>query len=293
MAFTVSCLSVLLGLPGNSILIHALRTRIKQKRAAMSRFILNLASTDLSALLTYVPFYTMMYGKNNLMTPVVLCKLMDSVMCVLVTVSMYTHVAIAVERRRAIVFPLHPKPSPRKVKICLWFIWMIPSVVFGTSLPITNLGNRISCTLELKGVSAINKAIYLLLAPSLLFLFPVGLILWAYGHITFKLKRNRIPSEDLRNNSAVIVRVKKQRKVLRTLKSLAVIFIATIFSFFMIHILMYFFEGSSREFFWLKKFFPFILSIHFSIYALNPVVLYISSNDYRNAFNDILNVPLH
>ena len=192
MAFTVSCLSVLLGLPGNSILIHALRTRIKQKRAAMSRFILNLASTDLSALLTYVPFYTMMYGKNNLMTPVVLCKLMDSVMCVLVTVSMYTHVAIAVERRRAIVFPLHPKPSPRKVKICLWFIWMIPSVVFGTSLPITNLGNRISCTLELKGVSAINKAIYLLLAPSLLFLFPVGLILWAYGHITFKIGRAHV-----------------------------------------------------------------------------------------------------
>ena len=58
-----------------------------------------------------------------------MCKTLLPTSILVVIVSVYTYVAIALERRRAIVFPLLPKPSSGRIKIFIAIIWLVPALL--------------------------------------------------------------------------------------------------------------------------------------------------------------------
>lgn len=287
---TFSVSAVVLGLPGNFLLIHAVRSR-KQMQNDKNYFIVSLACSDLAGLLIAVPFLTLNYGNFSLYMPEVLCKVLPPAGSVMLAISMYTHVAIALERRRAIVFPLLPKPSPRRIKIFIWTIWLVPLLVLGpTTSYFHGSHSLVFCTIHRKLRNEFMIT-YLAGIPTVVFFIPLGIIIWAYRQVIYALKQNVIPSEGSESNFAVMARIKNHQKVINSLIALACIFTALTFPFCIVNILIaLFINGPPKASLVLGSAFPITLSIHFTTYVLNPVTLYTTSTDYRTAINESFNV---
>ena len=127
-------------------LLHAVRCR-KQMQNAKNFFIVSLACSDIVALLVSTPFSTLNFGHLLREMPEAVCKSIVPTGCVVMIISVYTHVAIAYERRRAIVFPLLPKPSPRIIKTFITIIWLVPTFVIGPTIyHISRVFQRQFCT---------------------------------------------------------------------------------------------------------------------------------------------------
>ena len=112
---TISIVAILLGILDNILIIHAVRSG-KQMQNARNHFFVSLACSDIVVLLMFVPFAALNIGHVLRYMSEVVCKTLMPTGSVMVVISLYTHVAIALERCRAIVFPLLPKPSPRTIK---------------------------------------------------------------------------------------------------------------------------------------------------------------------------------
>ena len=125
---TISIVGILLGFPGNILIVHGVMC-CKQMQKAQNYFIQSLAFFDSVALLISVPFATLNRGHYLRYMPNVVCKTLMPTSSIVVVVSVYTHVAIALERRRAIVFPLLPKPSPKRIKTFIANIWLVPTLI--------------------------------------------------------------------------------------------------------------------------------------------------------------------
>ena len=280
---TFSIAAVVLGLPGNVLIIHAVRGR-KQMQNARNYFILSLACADIVALLICVPFYTLNFAHIVCHMPEALCKSLVPTGNVLVIVSLYTHVAIALERRRAIVFPLLPKPSPRRIKTLIAIVWAVPVIVMGpTSYYFSQVYSENFCFFRSDLGEAYWKAFFVTFVI-INFVIPLAVLIWSYRQIVRALRQNIAPIEELaETNAAVVLRLKNQRKVVNCLIILVCAFVALTFPFYSAVVLSVFMIK-------LDLYFPFTfnvvtLCIHFLLFSLNPIILYASSTEYRLAFN--------
>ena len=70
---TLSIAAITFGLPGNGLIIHAVRSR-KQMQNARNHFIVSLACSDLVALLISVPFSTLNFSRVLCYMPEAVCK---------------------------------------------------------------------------------------------------------------------------------------------------------------------------------------------------------------------------
>ena len=70
---TLSIAAIIFGLPGNGLIIHAVRNR-KQMQNARNHFIVSLACSDLVALLISVPFSTLNFSSVLCYMPEAVCK---------------------------------------------------------------------------------------------------------------------------------------------------------------------------------------------------------------------------
>ena len=288
---TFSIAAVLLGLPGNILIILAVRSR-KQMQNARNYFILSLACTDIVALLICVPFFMLNFAHILHYMPKAVCKTLLPTGNVLVVVSVYTHVAIALERRRAIVFPLLPKPSPRRIKALIVIVWVVPVIVMGpTSYYFSQVYSRNFCFFRNDLGEAYWKAFFVTFAI-INFVIPPAVLIWSYRQIVCALKQYIAPIEGLaETNAAVVLRLKNQRKVVNCLIILVCAFVALTFPFYSAAVLSALMIKLHLYFFF--TFNVVTLCIHFMLFSLNPVILYASSTEYRLAFNEIFKFWKH
>ena len=245
-------------------------------------FIMSLACTDIVALMISVPFYTINYAHILSYMPEAVCKTLLPTGNVLVVVSVYTHVAIALERRRAILFPLLPKPSPRTIKTFIALIWLVPVIVFGSTVYyFSQLYWGSFCSYRIDLGVAYLKAFFLFFVVTN-FVIPLATLILSYRQIVRALKQNIAPTEELaETNAAFALRLKNQRKVVNCLIALVCAFVTLKFPFYSSLMLVTF--KKSMYFF---TFHVIALCLHFILFTLNPIILYISSTEYRSAFND-------
>ena len=190
---------------------------------ARNHFIVSLACSDLVALLTTVPFSTLNFGNVVRYMPEVLCRTLVPTGSVVVAISVYTHVAIALERCRAIVFLLLPKPSQRTIKIFIAIIWLVPVLILSPlyyQIGKVLLGQ--SCTVNiLNGPKEAYMRAFVLIGTASIFVIPLGVLTWSYRQIICTLKQNTASIKELmETNAAVDVRLKNQRKVVNCLITL-------------------------------------------------------------------------
>ncbi|KAG8011693.1 Neuropeptide FF receptor 1, partial [Nibea albiflora] len=114
----------LLCMVGN-ILVCLIVLKNHRMRTVTNLFILNLAISDLLVGIFCIPTTLV----DNLITgwpfSNSVCKMSGFVQGVSVSASVFTLVAIAVERFRCIVYPLQPKPTVRVAKAAIVLIWLL------------------------------------------------------------------------------------------------------------------------------------------------------------------------
>ncbi|XP_037338683.2 neuropeptide FF receptor 1 like 2 [Pungitius pungitius] len=114
----------LLCMVGN-ILVCLIVLENRRMRTVTNLFILNLAISDLLVGIFCIPTTLV----DNLITgwpfSNIVCKMSGFVQGMSVSASVFTLVAIAVERFRCIVFPLRPKPSILVAKAAIVLIWVL------------------------------------------------------------------------------------------------------------------------------------------------------------------------
>ena len=285
---TISIVAILLGIPGNILIIHAVRSR-KQIQNARNHFIVSLACSDIVVLLMFVPFTTLNIGHVLRYMPEAVCKTLMPTGTVMVVVSLYTHVAIALERRRAIVFPLLPKPSPRRIKTFIAIIWLVSTFIIAPiyyQISQMSLGYCVTFDLLNGRKEAYVKA-FIITATVSIFVIPLSVLTWSYRQIIRTFKQNTASITELvETNATVALRLKNQRKVVNCLITLVCAFVVLNFPFYLATILMVFME--MPDLYFISTFSVIALCIHFMIYSLNPIILYVSSIEYRLAFIETL-----
>ncbi|XP_071338165.1 neuropeptide FF receptor 1 like 2 [Trachinotus anak] len=118
----------LLCMVGN-ILVCLIVLENRRMRTVTNLFILNLAISDLLVGIFCIPTTLV----DNLITgwpfSNIVCKMSGFVQGVSVSASVFTLVAISVERFRCIVYPLQPKPTVPVAKAAIVFIWVLAVVI--------------------------------------------------------------------------------------------------------------------------------------------------------------------
>ncbi|KAL2088403.1 hypothetical protein ACEWY4_015302 [Coilia grayii] len=126
----------LLGIVGNTLVIIVVgKIKSRRSRSTTNIFILNLSIADLTFLLFCVPFQATIYSLPEWIFGAFLCKFVHYFVTVSMLVSIFTLVAMSVDRYIAVV---HSKKSPcirnrRNALIGVCIIWLL-SIIF--SIPV-------------------------------------------------------------------------------------------------------------------------------------------------------------
>ena len=280
------------GIIGNILVLFAILGR-KEMQTPSNYFIISLTVSDLgSPLLALHSFILMEYA----VFPV---KVVERKFCrsyfvflkIFLFCSVYTHVAIALERRRVIVFPMKPKPTSKTLKMSIVSVWI--AVTAFTAPLYGALGNQgfrdcgiPVCKLDLDHSSIM--IIYLICILISIWFVPFGVLVWSYKQICYCLKQHLIPTgktQDLH----LVLRFKQNKKIIRIFTAIVTSFaVATIPGF--VNIVLDFIS---------KVFEISVISIdqkvvmmfisHIMFFANssnNPFIPYFMSGQYHQAFNN-------
>ena len=221
----------LVGVIGNiSVCAIILRRKSKKFRSTKGYFILNLALSDLMVLLLFLPF-DLAYLENHSVWPFgdFLCKLINVLTNVSVTVSGSTLICIGYERYKAIVKSLKSRLSKRKAVIMVLSTWIYSCVLQIPFMFALIVDPRGKCLIDLEWwadeLSFQLTYIMGLFVPQ--FLIPAICIIVFYACIIFHLrkahqmnsKRGIYTSKDVTEK-----RGKQNRKTTKLLTGLVVVY---------------------------------------------------------------------
>ena len=184
-----------LGVVGNSLVMFVIGKNKSGKRSGSTTniFILNLSIADLSFLLLCVPFHATIYSLPEWIFGAFLCTFGHYFVMVSMLVSIFTLVAMSVDRYIAVV---HSKKAPcirnrrnALIGVCLiWglsFIFAIPVAQHQILTSHPNAPNSTFCWEEWIGASKQTYKVTILVFG---YLLPLGLIICCYTKVRTKTK---------------------------------------------------------------------------------------------------------
>ena len=293
---TVYCLIFIVSLVLN-ISIGIIVYKTKTMRKPINFLIVNMAMSDLLYPFFVVPpVLTKLYlGSWQISGPLgqALCKLAPFFQHVSDVVSIQSLVLIAVDRFRAIVFPLR---SPLiSSKLCPFFIlatWIIAMIVqcpeLFTLKLVKNPGG-LACVQQWNEAFGeyLSFKNYILAVFIIFFFVPLSLIVVLYLAILFKLKSQKIPGEQSVN--AGEQRVKREKNVLKMSIAIVLAFAVCYFPLAIYWFLSLFQSDSNMI---SSCGFQYITTVgHFLGYsycAVNPCICFIFSGNYRQGLKNLL-----
>ncbi|KAK1901414.1 Neuropeptide FF receptor 2 [Dissostichus eleginoides] len=266
-------------------------------RTVTNLFILNLAISDLLVGIFCIPSTLV----DNLITgwpfSNCVCKMSGFVQGVSVSASVFTLVAIAVERFRCIVYPLQPKPSVLVAKGAIVFIWMLAVVIMcpaavaltAEKVPFHYMvhNNDFNQTFPLYScyenfaIPQMRK-VYTSVLFALIYLVPLTIIMLMYGSIGVKLGSSVIA----RGGQPLI----SQRKI-KVIKMLIMVALLFMLSWLPLWTLMMMtdYAGFDRDQVELltSYIFPFAHWLAFSNSSVNPIIYGYYNENFKKGFQAV------
>uniref|UniRef100_A0A3Q1EEX9 Neuropeptide FF receptor 2 n=1 Tax=Acanthochromis polyacanthus TaxID=80966 RepID=A0A3Q1EEX9_9TELE len=232
--FTVAYLLIfLVCMVGNGVVCFIV-LRSKNMRTVTNLFILNLAISDLLVGIFCMPTTLV----DNIITgwPFgnVVCKLSGMVQGISVSASVFTLVAIAVDRFRCIVYPFKQKLTIATSKLVIVIIWVLAVSIMcpsGIMLQVTteqrvrivvggNNDTRPFFWCRENWPNQEMRKIYTTVLFANIYLAPLSLIVIMYAHIGFTLFKTTIPPTENRHTIS-----RKKKRVIMMLLVVALLFI--------------------------------------------------------------------
>ncbi|ODM94327.1 Neuropeptide Y receptor, partial [Orchesella cincta] len=211
---------------GNMLVLWVV-TVSRRMRTVTNMFIANLALADIIIGLFAIPFQFQAALLQRWNLPDFMCAFCPFVQILSVNVSVFTLSAIAVDRYRAVLFPLSARASKRKATWAILSIWSVGILL---ALP-TEVDYKVTHIMDkgkLKpfcanlGLSSTFRTYYTLGIVIIQYFFPLIIITGAYAHMATKLWGTTAPGNKEESRDAVVLRNKK--KVIKMLALVVLLF---------------------------------------------------------------------
>uniref|UniRef100_A0A1I8HR29 G_PROTEIN_RECEP_F1_2 domain-containing protein n=1 Tax=Macrostomum lignano TaxID=282301 RepID=A0A1I8HR29_9PLAT len=233
---SLQCTVFLLGLSGNLILIFIIASN-KRLRTTPNLFITNLAAADCVYLMLFIPCDII--SKFGVQLPVFLCKTIYFCRFLTVGVSVYTLVALSIDRCLAITRPMSNLKSSRPgfvTKLGLGIIWIaavVLAIPYAVSADIEEKRHRCllikHCYPFPASWGSTYRTTMVLLKLALYYLLPGALIAVFYGLMAGKLMKTaraheRAAAASERANVSAANQIESRKKLAKLVLCLAAVF---------------------------------------------------------------------
>lgn len=221
---------------GNSLVIYVVIVS-RRMQTVTNMYITNLAFADVTIALFAIPFqfHASMVQRWDL--PAFMCQFCPFVACLSINISIFTLVAISLDRYRAIMYPLRRKPTKLFSKIIILIIWVL-GLAFAVPMGIVYTFEYVPVNEEEKelkpfchlnfGPNATNSTELLMFQYyswnllTVQYFLPMAIISVAYARIAFQLWGGKPPGEAQEDRDHNILANKK--KVIKMLFIVVCIF---------------------------------------------------------------------
>ncbi|XP_015924499.1 neuropeptide SIFamide receptor-like [Parasteatoda tepidariorum] len=222
---------LVVGILGN-VCAFVVVMRDKTLHSVYYRFMANLAIADLLVLIFCLPVTLLGNLFGPWMLGLFLCKAVAYLQGVSVCASVYTLVAISVERFLAICFPLRWQVSARTCRLIICFIWIfsfiltLPWAFYFRLINIgrTSDGDQLYVCREIWPTEKMGLTYFIVAHLLLCYILPLIMIMISYGFIWYKVWKRKLPGEGIHYNSVV------QRSKIKVVKMLFVVVLAFMIS---------------------------------------------------------------
>ncbi|XP_044878630.1 neuropeptide FF receptor 1 isoform X1 [Mauremys mutica] len=290
-----------------NLLVGVIVLKNRQMRTVTNMFILNLAISDLLVGIFCMPSTLV----DNLITgwpfDNAMCKMSGLVQGMSVSSSVFTLVAIAVERFRCIVYPFRQKLTLRKALITIVIIWVLALIIMcpsAVTLTVTrdeyhfmvdaynNSYPLYSCweAWPDKGM----RKIYTTVLFSHIYVAPLTLIVIMYARIAFKLFKSSAPIGGSQSEENEGRRVSKRKvKVINMLIIVALFFTLSWLPLWTLMLLTDYGNLTEYQLNVITVYiFPFAHWLAFFNSSINPIIYGYFNENFRRGFQEAFKVQL-
>ncbi|XP_070578414.1 uncharacterized protein [Ptychodera flava] len=288
---------------GNSVVIWIV-WKHKSMHTATNYYIVSLAVSDFFVSIFVLPTKLMELGMDTDISPfkdsIALCSVMQYLQPIFVFASIWTLVAVSVDRYLAIIHPLKArsfgtKSRARKIIVAIWTVgcllmapYLYPSCLFFYYLE-SDYGsvNRIICTPQFHDFGAFFVKGWHIFLMLILYFFPLTLLCICYGIMATRLLRMTKEDKMLHNKDFQHSRQSKSRRKLAKMVIVVVIVFCTCWAPHFVSSMVTIFKPMV----WEKRNYIFGSMLNhlfgFANSSLNPVIYAIMSEKFREGFKHI------
>ncbi|XP_077294145.1 RYamide receptor-like [Arctopsyche grandis] len=224
----------LLAVIGNGMIIWIICST-KNMRTLTNNYIANLAIADIIIGLFSIPFQFQAALLQRWQLPEIMCPLCPFFQTVSVNVSIFTLTAIAIDRHKAILYPMSVRPSKRVVRIiitAIWFLGVLLAIPMLYALRVTKVFDyvdeetnqvQLKPFCDLVNLTPKSMTVYRTVLFLVQYAVPVFLISQKYYSLATTLWGSRVPGNAQESRDANVIQNKK--KVIKMLVIVVAIFI--------------------------------------------------------------------
>ncbi|KAJ7374175.1 DN3 thymocyte differentiation [Desmophyllum pertusum] len=270
---------------GNTFALITCYKTYKVTTSVLLCYIASLASADLMFTLLSIFDLIAFIGNGDWFGGNPVCKIQSFLIESCYTVSILTLVAISYERLKAVSSPVLARAQNRATErtIILKIIWVIGIASCGPLLYAyyvkkdEETSDKSMCVNEYMG--DLGRQIYYAIQAGLLFVLPLGFMIWAHARIFQLLSRHVKTRNSIMTDNRDGL---KQRKVTKMLAIVTLVFFICYGPFMVVRALRYFYVYNGDIMWRLAQ------MMIFGQAAVNPIIYCFYSKQFRFSFRDLL-----
>ncbi|XP_038062064.1 substance-P receptor-like [Patiria miniata] len=276
-------LVTVLGIGGNAIVCYIVLGH-RRMRTVTNYFVVNLAVSDqlMAVMCVNFTFYTTLYMTWPF--GLVMCKAVSFFQSVSVSVSIFTLVAISMERYMAIIHPLRPRLGSTGTLLVILFIWIssgalgLPTAIYST----VYLEDGMTYCSEEWG----QRGNYSFATMVLQYFLPLGVLGMAYTRIGIRIWARKTPGE---------VEANRDRRMTESKIRLVKMFAVIVFLFAICYLPIHTFNIVQDVHQYTVLCYPYIRVIYVTVIAVamsncvyNPFIYCWMNSKFRDGFKNVL-----
>ncbi|XP_049742004.1 neuropeptide FF receptor 2 [Elephas maximus indicus] len=285
---------------GNTVVCFIIM-RNKHMHTVTNLFILNLAISDLLVGIFCMPITLL----DNIIAgwPFgnTMCKISGLVQGISVAASVFTLVAIAVDRFRCVVYPFKPKLTIKTAFVIIVIIWVLAITIMSPSAVMLHVQEEKYYQVRLNSQGKTSpvywcredwpnqemRKIYTTVLFANIYLAPLSLIVIMYGRIGISLFKTPVPHTGKQNQEQWRAVSKKKQKVIKMLLIVALLFILSWLPLWTLMMLSDYADLSPNELYVINIYiYPFAHWLAFCNSSVNPIIYGFFNENFHRGFQD-------
>ncbi|XP_005392826.1 PREDICTED: neuropeptide FF receptor 2 [Chinchilla lanigera] len=290
-----------------NIMVCFIVARNKHMHTVTNLFILNLAISDLLVGIFCMPITLL----DNIIAGwpfgSTMCKTSGLVQGISVAASVFTLVAIAVDRFRCVVYPFKPKLTIQTASVIIVIIWVLAVTIMLPSAAMLHTQEEKYYRVRLHSQNKSSpvywcredwpnqemRKIYTTVLFTTVYMAPLALIVVMYGRIGISLFRTAVPHTSKRNQEQWHTVSKKKQKVIKMLLMVALLFMFSWLPLWTLMMLSDYADLSSNELRVINIYiYPFAHWMAFCNSSVNPIIYGFFNENFHRGFQDAFQLQI-